>query len=50
MVKTERAGHARDIMDRATKEELNALDGVIVVVCCLYLIAQMCVFDYLQSK
>jgi len=32
VVKTERAGHARDIMDRATKDELNALDGVIVVV------------------
>lgn len=39
MVKTERAGHARDIMDRITKDELNALDGVVVVVRCLYLIA-----------
>ncbi|KAG0587968.1 hypothetical protein KC19_2G205600 [Ceratodon purpureus] len=31
VVKTERAGHARDIMDRITKDELNALDGVVVV-------------------
>lgn len=39
MVKTERAGHARDIMDSITKDELKALDGVVVVVRCLYLIA-----------
>ncbi len=32
VVETERAGHARDVMDRATRDELNVLDGVIVVV------------------
>lgn len=31
VVKTERAGHAHDIMERATTDELNALDGVVVV-------------------
>ncbi|KAG0568571.1 hypothetical protein KC19_6G029800 [Ceratodon purpureus] len=31
VITTERAGHARDIMNRATKDELNGLDGVIVV-------------------
>lgn len=34
MVETERAGHARELMERATKDELDALDGVIVVVRC----------------
>lgn len=34
VITTERAGHARDIMSQATKDELNALDGVIVVVRC----------------
>nr|PNR59416.1 hypothetical protein PHYPA_002207 [Physcomitrium patens] len=31
VVETERAGHARELMERATKDELDALDGVIVV-------------------
>jgi hypothetical protein len=31
VVKTERSGHAHGIMKHASKEELNALDGVIVV-------------------
>jgi ceramide kinase len=35
VVKTERSGHAHGIMKHASKEELNALDGVIVVVCTL---------------
>lgn len=32
VIKTERAGHAREVMTRITEEELNALDGVVVVV------------------
>jgi hypothetical protein len=35
VVKTEKSGHAHSIMKHASKEELNALDGVIVVVCTL---------------
>jgi ceramide kinase len=31
VIKTERAGHAREVMTRITEEELNALDGVVVV-------------------
>lgn len=33
---TERAGHAHDRMESASEDELNALDGVVVVVCYYY--------------
>ena len=36
VITTERAGHARDVMSIATKDDLNALDGVIAVVRPLY--------------
>lgn len=40
VIKTERAGHAREVMTRITEEELNALDGVVVVVRTFYLLRE----------